>query len=124
MPIKTEWRATTAQEIKTKIVAEAIQKREKIPIEYRPIFKQESLQKNFKMALGNSISPLVITTSTRPVKEILKGEDSKRIEKSFTAAIAAPPKDNSARAVWHKEVTIKIQSLDQIRAGRALTIVK
>jgi hypothetical protein len=125
LPARTEWKSTASpQALKTKNVNEAVQKREKIPIEYKPTFKSEPLVKNFKAALSTSVSPLAITQSTKPIQAMLKGEDFKRPEKSFTAAATAPPKDNSARAVWHKEVTIKIQSLDKIRSDRAAIIIK
>lgn len=125
LPVKTEWKATTSpQAIKTKSVTEAIQKREKIPIEFKPTLKSEPLTKNFKSALANSASPLAITNSTKPTKQILKGEDSKRFDKSFTAATTAPLKDNAARAVWHKEVTVHIKSLDSIRTTRTPIIIQ
>ncbi len=125
LPARTEWKATTTPEsIKTKIVIEALQKREKIPIEYKPTLKSEVLVKNFKAVLASRISPLAITNSTKPAKEILKGEDSKKLDKSFTAATTAPLKDNAARAVWHKEVTVQIKSLEQTRAERAPIITR
>ena len=74
--------------------------------------------------LSLSVSPLAITHSTKPIQAILKGDDFRKPEKSFAAAATTPAKDNAARAVWHKEVTIKIQSLDQTRAERAPITVK
>ncbi len=120
LPVRTEWKATTTpQTIKAKIVTEAIQKREKVPIEYRPTLKQEPLTKNFKATLSVSVSALAITHSTKPIQAILKGEDFRRPEKSFTAAATAPAKDNAARAVWYKEVKAQIKSLEQVRVERA-----
>jgi hypothetical protein len=119
LPARTEWKATsTPQNIKAKIINEAIQKREKVPIEYRPTLKQEPLVKNFKVVLGSSVSAVAINNSINPVKVVLKVQDSKRPEKSFTVAATAPAKDNAARAVWHKEVTVQIKSLEQLRAER------
>lgn len=119
LPARTEWKTAVPQAIRAKIVTEAVQKREKVPIEYRPTLKQEPLTKNYKVALSSSASPLAITHSTKPIQAILKGEDFKRPEKYFTIAANAPLKDNAARTVWHKEVRIQIKSLEQTRAERA-----
>ncbi|PZQ45331.1 MAG: hypothetical protein DI551_07675 [Micavibrio aeruginosavorus] len=119
LPARTEWKATTTpQNIKAKIVTEAIKKREKIPIEYRPTLKQELLAKNFKTALASSTSTVAISHPTKPIDTVTKGEHHKRREKFFTAATTTPLKDNAARTVWHKEVTIQIRSLEQARAER------
>ncbi len=120
LPARSEWTATTTpQTLRAKIVTEAIQKRDKVPIEYRPTLKQEPLIKNFKATLSASVSPLAITHSTKPIQEIIRGEAIKRPEKAFTAATTTPQKDNAARAVWHKDVTVQIRSLEQVRVERA-----
>lgn len=119
LPVKTEWKMTASpQAIKAKIATEAVQLREKIPIECRPSIKLEPLTKNFKVALSTSISPLAITHSAKPIQITLKGEDFKGPKNSFTVAVNTAPKDNSARTVWHKEVTVQIKSLDTIRTTR------
>lgn len=123
LPARTEWKATTSQQTtKVKIVREAIQVREKIPVEYRPTVKQVPLVKSFKAALADNGSPVAINNSTNPTMAIVRGEDSKRPEKPFTVA-ATPPKDNS-RSVWHKEVKLQIKSLDQVRSDRTPIPIK
>ena len=123
LPIKTEWKATTSAEAaKTKIVIEAKQAREKIPVEYRPTLKQEGLVKSFKTALANSASPVAISNSTKPTTAIIKGQDSKRPDKPFTVA-TTPLKDND-RSVWHKEAKLQIKSLDQMRSERTPIPIK
>jgi hypothetical protein len=123
LPAKTEWKATTsADAVKTKIVIEAKQAREKIPVEYRPTVKQEGLVKSYKTALANSASPVAIDNSTKPITAITRGENSKPPEKPFTVA-ATLPKDNN-RSVWHKEVKLQIKSLDQVRSERTPIPIK
>lgn len=125
LPVKTEWKMTVSLlAIKAKTFKEAIQLRENIPIEYRPTLKQAPLTKNFKAALSTSVPPLAITPSGKASQAILRGEDFKRPQRSFTAASNTPLKDNAARPVWHKEVAVKIKSLDAIRATRAPTLIQ
>lgn len=124
LPVRTEWKETTSTaELKAKIVLEAAIKREKVPIEHKPTIKHEPLTKNFKAALTSSPSTLSIGNPAMPIKEVLKGDGPKRPEKPFTAAATAHATDNADRSVWHKEVTVKIKSLDQIRAERAPIIL-
>ena len=124
LPARTEWKATTSTaESKAKIITEAIQARAKVPIEYRPTLKQEPLAKNFKAALANSASPVAINNSTKPTTAIIKGDESKKPVKTFTVA-AMPTRDNNDRSVWHRDVKLKIKSLDQVRSERTPIPIK
>ena len=70
LPIKTEWKITTAQAVHLKTIAEAKQVREKIPIEYKPTLKQVALTKTFVTVLKASASPVAITHTVLPIKEL------------------------------------------------------
>ncbi len=98
LPIKTEWKITTAQFVSAKILLEATQARDKVPIEYRPTIKHESLSKSFTNVLKATTSPLAVSVATAP-----------RSEKSFGAPPPREVKKNPIQENTNQKTSLGIE---------------